>query len=76
MVSEGDRDCCRIGWVTTVLAVIYELVFTAGTLRFGTLRLASMLLGGSCCSSTFACSGLGSGGLGFGGFSWLSGVLD
>ena len=70
MVLEGDKDCCRIGWVTTVLAVIYKLVFTAGTLGFGTLRLASMLLGGSCCSSTFACSRLGSSrGLGFGGFS-------
>ena len=69
MVSEGDRDCRRIGRVTAVLAVIYELVFTAGTLRFRTLRLASMLPGGNCCSSAFARSRLGSGGLGFRGFS-------
>ena len=69
MVSKGNRDRCRIGWVTTVLAVIYKLVFTAGALGFRTLRLASMLLGGNCCSSTFACSRLSSGGLGFRGFS-------
>ena len=76
MVSEGDRDHCRIGWVTIVLAVIYELVFIASTLGFGTLRLASMLPGGNCYSSTFACSRLGSGGLGFRGFGWLSRALD
>jgi hypothetical protein len=76
MVSKGDRDCCRIGQVTIVLAVIYELVFTASTLRFRTLRLASMLLGGSCCSSTFARSRLGSRGLGFRGFGQLSRALN
>jgi hypothetical protein len=76
MVSEGDRDCCRIGWVTTVLAVIYKLIFAAGTLRFRTLRLASILLGGNCCSSTFAHSRLGSGGLGFRDFSRLSRALN
>jgi hypothetical protein len=76
MVLEGDRDYCRIGWVTIILAVIYKLVFIASTLGFGTLRLASMLLGGNCYSSTFACSRLGSRGLGFRGFSWLSRALD
>jgi hypothetical protein len=76
MVSEGDRDCCRIGQVTAVLAVIYELVFTTSLLRFRTLRLASMLLGGNCCSSTFARSRLCSGGIGFRGFGQLSRALD
>jgi hypothetical protein len=76
MVSEGDRDCRRVGQVTVVLVVIYKLVFTASTLRFRTLRLASMLLRGNCCSSTFARSRLGSEGLGFRGFGWLSRALD
>jgi hypothetical protein len=76
MVSEGDKDCCRIRRVTAVLAVIYKLVFTTSLLRFRTPRLASMLLGGNCCSSTFARSGLGSGGMGFRGFGRLSRALD
>jgi hypothetical protein len=77
VVSEGGGDCCRVGRVSAVFAVIYPLVFIASMFKFRTLRLTSMLLGGIHCSNTFALLRLGGGGgLGFGGLSQLSRALN
>jgi hypothetical protein len=77
VVSKGGGDCCRVGRVSAVFAVIYPLVFIASTFRFRTLRLASMLLSGIRCSNTFALLRLGGGrGLGFGGLGQLSRALN